>query len=386
MVVRRNNSAESGQPLFLHYIQPCWYMKQYYIAHSRLLTHILFWVGYLLVYTGVHSDGEDGMLHYFEIEVAGLPGAMLVAYINMYMLFPRFFVKEKYLQYIASAVLLLFVASLMNRMLSEWVMEPLLMPDTTHVDPIFVWYMLLKGMLWFLSPVLLLTLVICILRNWFIQQQLQQELTKEKLGAELNYLKGQVHPHFLFNTLNNLYALTLKASPSAPVVVLKLSELMSYMLYDARSSSISLEKEITHIRNYIQLEQLRYGQRLEVSLNISGDVMHQQVPPLLLIPFIENAFKHGVSNETDEVWVTIDIKVKNGWLGVKVENSFSGHQPRLEEGRSGIGWNNVSRRLALLYPGSHELMRREEPDRYIVDLKLKLDGAPVLINTLHQHE
>ncbi|MEC5146394.1 histidine kinase [Chitinophaga sp. 212800010-3] len=361
-------------------------MKQYYIAHSRLLTHILFWVGYLLVYTGVHSDGEDGMLHYFEIEVAGLPGAMLVAYINMYMLFPRFFVKEKYLQYIASAVLLLFVASLMNRMLSEWVMEPLLMPDTTHVDPIFVWYMLLKGMLWFLSPVLLLTLVICILRNWFIQQQLQQELTKEKLGAELNYLKGQVHPHFLFNTLNNLYALTLKASPSAPVVVLKLSELMSYMLYDARSSSISLEKEITHIRNYIQLEQLRYGERLEVSLNISGDVMHQQVPPLLLIPFIENAFKHGVSNETDEVWVTIDIKVKNGWLGVKVENSFSGHQPRLEEGRSGIGWNNVSRRLALLYPGSHELMRREEPDRYIVDLKLKLDGAPVLINTLHQHE
>ncbi|NLU95748.1 sensor histidine kinase [Chitinophaga sp. Ak27] len=347
------------------------------IGRHRWLTHLLFWSMYILVFTGVHSDGDDGWRYYFTIELMGLPGAVLVAYMNMYVLFPWLFVRKRYGWYIISAIVLLFAASLMNRVLSECVFEPVFLSETTHRDDIFVWYFLLKAMLWFLSPVLMFTLVLRIFKQSYYQEQHQQELAREKLGAELNFLKAQVHPHFLFNTLNNLYSLTLQASPVAPVVVLKLSELMSYMLYDAQLAGIALDKEISHIQNYIQLEQLRYGNRLDVSLNVSGDTGLRQVAPLLLIPFVENAFKHGVSNETDAVWVTIDIKVKGDWLQVKVENSHTDlveDTPAPANLCNGIGLQNVVRRLMLLYPQAHELQQKKEPGRYTVDLKIKLPG------------
>jgi LytS/YehU family sensor histidine kinase len=252
--------------------------------------------------------------------------------------------------------------------------EPTFLPEETTPENIFVWYMLFKGMLWFLSPVLLLTLVIQIFKQWFTQEQQHQETAREKLNAELNFLKAQVHPHFLFNTLNNLYSLTLQASPAAPLTVLKLSELMSYMLYDSQSAMVSLSKEINHIRNYVELETIRYGNRLDVSVNVSGEIVGKQIAPLLLIPFAENAFKHGISNETDNVWVTIDIKEKAGWLNVKVENSRTDDGiTTTDKGPSGgIGLQNVLRRLDLLYPGSHQLELKKEPDRYMVDLKIKI--------------
>lgn len=349
-------------------------MRQFYIANNRLLTHILFWAGYMLTYTGVHFNGGESFLYYFLEELPGLPAAMLIAYVNMYVLFPRFFNKKQYLAYCAWALLLLFVASVLSRTLTEKVVEPLFFPEETTPENIFVWYMLFKGMLWFLSPVLLLTLVIQIFKQWFTQEQQHQEIAREKLNAELNFLKAQVHPHFLFNTLNNLYSLTLQASPAAPLTVLKLSELMSYMLYDSQSAMVSLSKEINHIRNYVELEKIRYGNRLDVSVNVSGEIVGKQIAPLLLIPFAENAFKHGISNETDNVWVTIDIKEKAGWLNVKVENSRTedGISATDKNSSSGIGLQNVLRRLDLLYPGSHQLELKKEPDRYMVDLKIKI--------------
>lgn len=349
-------------------------IRQFYIADNRLLTHILFWAGYMLVYTGVHFQGGESFLYYFLVELPGLPAAMLVAYINMYVLYPRFFYKKKYLAYCVSALLLLFAGAVLSRIIQEWVTEPLFLPKETHPDSIFVWYMLFKGMLWFLSPVLLLTLVIRIFKQWFAQEQLQQEVEKEKLNAELNFLKAQVHPHFLFNTLNNLYSLTLQASPAAPLTVLKLSELMSYMLYDSRSDMVPLNKEIKHIRSYIELETIRYGNRLDVSVNVSGDITGKLIAPLLLIPFAENAFKHGVSNEMDKVWVTIDIKEKAGWLNVKVENSLTddGIAAPGKNTPNGIGLQNVLRRLQLLYPKTHQVELKKEPDRYMVDLKIKI--------------
>jgi hypothetical protein len=347
--------------------------KRFYIGNKRWLTHLLFWVGYLLVYTGVHT-GDDELWEYFLYEVERLPSAMLVAYVNLYVLYPRFFVRRQYGMYTLTAILLLFAGSLMNRAVTELWFEPLFFPDSTTPEPIFVWYMLFKGMVWFLSPVLLLTLVVKILQHWYQQEQRQQKMEQEQLSAELNFLKAQVHPHFLFNTLNNLYALTLQSSPAAPAVVLKLSELMSYMLYDSQVPVISLQREVQHIRNYIELEQLRYGNRLDVSLNVSGETGQVSIAPLLLIPFVENAFKHGVSEETDHVWITIDIKVKQGWLIVKVENSYTdGPAPAGEaKDKNGIGMQNVTRRLNLVYPGAHELVVSKEAGRYGVDLKIKI--------------
>ncbi|MDJ1472579.1 sensor histidine kinase [Xanthocytophaga flava] len=350
-------------------------MKQpFYIANNRPLTHILFWIAYLLVYTGVHADGEDFFLTYFQIELQKLPPAILVAYINMYLLFPLFFIQRKYVAYSLWAVVLLFIASVVGRALIERVIEPLFYADTTVVEEIFIGYLLLKSMLWFLSPILLFTLVLKVFRQWVDQEQYNQEMAKEKLATELNFLKAQVQPHFLFNTLNNLYALTLQASPVAPRVVLKLSELMSYMLYDSQSDTLLLSKEISHIQNYIELEKLRYTSRLDLSLNVSGDIHDKRIAPLLLIPFVENAFKHGVSNETNQIWVTIDIKVKDNWLSVKVENSHTGDEvvSSLSNNHNGLGLQNIARRLKLLYPNDHELVIKKETDRYLVDLKIKI--------------
>jgi hypothetical protein len=348
--------------------------KRFYIAGNRALTHLLFWLGYLLVYTGVHAEGEDGLFTYFLEELEKLPPAILVAYVNIYVLFPRFFKQKKYPAYAVSAILLLFVASLLGRILIERFIEPCFFPDTTYFEAIFVWYLLFKGMLWFLAPVLLFTLVIKALEYWVDQERLHQETMREKLGAELNFLKAQVHPHFLFNTLNNLYALTLQSSPAAPKVVLKLSELMSYMLYESQSERILLDKEIGHIKNYIDLEKLRYGDRLEVSFNASGETDGQKIAPLLLVPFVENAFKHGVSDETDNVWVTIDIKIKDGWLNVKVENSHTDGESASNDNSpaGGIGLLNVKRRLAILYPENHQLVLQKEAGYYTVDLKIQL--------------
>lgn len=346
-------------------------MKRYYIGNSRLLTHILFWIGYIFIYTSVHIEGRDGMLVYFQEELEGVPAAMFVAYMNLYVLFPYLYAQKKYIAYTIAAVLLLFTGSVLGRVLQEWVFEPTFFADTTTVEPIFIWYMLFKGMLWFLSPVLFFTLLVKILQQSYEREQLHQEIVKEKLYAELNFLKAQVHPHFLFNTLNNLYALTLQSSPIAPTIVLKLSGLMSYMLYDSQNALIDLQKEITHILNYIELEKIRYSERLDVSLNVSGNTDHVSIAPLLLIPFIENAFKHGVSNETDHIWVTVDIKVKDEWLHLKVENSVS--DPGSQQAHtSGIGLQNITRRLDLLYPGRHELKLIKEPERYIADLRIKL--------------
>lgn len=346
-------------------------LTRFYIANNRPFTHILFWVGYLLIYTGVHADGGDGWWIYFTGELQGVPAAMLIAYVNMYVLFPRFFLARQYISYGLLAILLLFVVSILNRIFGQLV-APVLYPQITERDPVFVWYMILKSMLWFLSPILLLTLVIKVFQQSVQQEQRYQETVRERLTAELNFLKAQVHPHFLFNTLNNLYALTLQSSQSAPKVVLKLSELMSYMLYDAQSASIALGKEIAHIQNYVELEKLRYNNRLEVSLNVSGEIGQKRIAPLLLIPFVENAFKHGVANDIDQVWVTIDIKAQAAWVSVQVENSYTPGIAASAGEKSGIGLQNVTRRLELLYPQMHELTIQKEQDRYMVDLKIKL--------------
>ncbi len=347
---------------------------RFYIKGNRLLTHILLWMGYLFVYTGVHAESEDGLWAYFLIELQGLPAAMLVTYVNIYFLFPRFFKQKRYTAYAAGAIVLLFVASLLNRILIERIIEPRFFPDTTYYEPIFVWYLLFKVMLWFLAPVLLFTLLIKAVGHWVDQERLHQDTMREKLAAELNLLKAQVQPHFLFNTLNNLYALTLQSAPAAPQVVLKLSELMSYMLYESQSERILLEKEIAHIRNYITLEKLRYGDRLDVSLTASGETESKMIAPLLLIPFVENAFKHGVSDEMDDVWVTMDIKAKDGWLSLKVENSHAGGENRDARNTvtGGIGLQNVKRRLDLLYPGAHKLTLTKGAEHYTVDLKIRL--------------
>jgi two-component system, LytTR family, sensor kinase len=339
---------------------------------------VVFWAVFLL-FTGLAWGYCNSIMNSryfpqaFESGIVELPILAGLIYLNLYVLLPTFFVTKRYTFYLLLLLALFIITAILIRVLnvyyinvrypSEW--------DNNHILDI---YHVGKIMLLRVTPVFVVATVIKLLQFWHNEQKTARDLLKEKLDAELNYLKGQVHPHFLFNTLNNLYALTLQKSDQAPKIVLKLSELMSYMLYDSQENKIALQKELTHVQNYIDLEKIRYGNRLDVSFNISGDIKNRYIAPLILIPFIENAFKHGVSNETENCWITIDCKVKENGLMVKVENSKSNGvvSSDILHYKNGIGLHNVKRRLALLYPGNYELNIENSSEYYAVDLKLSL--------------
>jgi sensor histidine kinase YesM len=220
-----------------------------------------------------------------------------------------------------------------------------------------------------------------------VLEKTAQDLEKGKLEAELKLLKSQINPHFLFNTLNNLYVLALNSSNRAPEVVYKLSQLMSYMLYESNQTHVALGKEIQYVQNYIALEKIRYGDRLDVALNIFvEDTEGIQIPPLLLLPYIDNFFKHGVCNQIDKVWVRIDILVQDEQLVLKVENSKSYFPEDLTRKKSGIGLYNARKRLDLIYKDCYNLQIFNEDETFLVILKIQLNGEPVKENVLVRDE
>jgi len=185
-------------------------------------------------------------------------------------------------------------------------------------------------------------------------------------------LRAQLHPHFLFNTLNNIYSLVREKSDTAPKMLLQLSALLSYVLYECKADRVLLSKEIGIIKDYTALEKERYGERLDISMNFSGDIKDQMIVPMLFQPFIENAFKHGTSEQLGKVWMSIDLSVKKNQLYFKIINSCDeAHQ--MSTNANGIGITNVKKRLEFLYPNQHKLEYGFEKNVYIVSLILYLE-------------
>src|SRR5690606_14711726 len=182
------------------------------------------------------------------------------------------------------------------------------------------------------------------------------------------FLKTQIHPHFLFNTLNNLYALTLKKSSRAPEMVLKLSELINYMLYECTSEEVPLEKEIKFIRNYGDIEKMRYGEKLDIDIRVTGDAQGRKIAPLVLLPFVENCFKHGASEELQQSWVKVTIDVNAYNTLIKVENNKA--TVNGVKKKKGIGITNVKRRLDLIYQNAHELKIINGEETFLVILSI----------------
>ena len=217
---------------------------------------------------------------------------------------------------------------------------------------------------------------------------------KEKITAEIQLLKAQVHPHFLFNTLNNIYSFSLEGSPKTPGLILKLSSLLSYMLYDCKADEVLLEKETSIMKDYIDLEKERYGNRIEISWSVEGDTRKEYIAPLLMLPFLENAFKHGTSEQIDKPWLNVDIAVRQHVLRCKIANSKNEFVPH---SKNGIGIENVRKRLNFLYPEKHELKMSDEGNFFVVSLLVSLSAeTPVYIkkpasalkeqNTVHERQ
>lgn len=212
-----------------------------------------------------------------------------------------------------------------------------------------------------------------LLKHWYQQRQEMMEMKQQKLSAELQLLKSQVHPHFLFNTLNNLYSFTLHESHKAPEIVLKLSQLLRFMIYESNVPAIPLLREIAILKDYIELEKLRYGNRLDISLSFTGNLEGKLIPPLLLLPLIENSFKHGTSRQLDQCWISLDMHVENDTMSLKLLNSLDNEYTPANGHHKGLGLQNVKRRLELLFHGKYSFQARQEEDMFIVQLQLQLE-------------
>jgi len=223
----------------------------------------------------------------------------------------------------------------------------------------------------------LLTTVLHIVMDWWRYQQEKKELITRTMESELRLLKSQINPHFLFNTLNNLYALTLKKSDLAPEIVLKLSEIMRYMLYECNERQVLLSKEIQYLNNYLDLERLRQPEGASIHFEVLGSVSNQLIAPLLLVPFVENSFKHGLNHQINGGgYVHLKLEVAFDQLIFEIENAKFGHLPATTFNRSGgIGLVNVRQRLQLLYPDRYHLEIKDEPHFYRVILYLDLGNT-----------
>lgn len=338
----------------------------------RLVRHFVFWTVHILVFSFLFKTPDQSYWTMHVLSALWVPGFILYGYPVMYWIVPRYLLKEKYLQF--SLVLLLWAVGgyFFNYIFRTQVLFPV--SDLLH-------YKVNNKNPWAANSYLSMNVMagfgcmIVLFKYWIKKQKDFLTAEKAKTTAELQLLKAQIHPHFLFNTLNNIYSFSMKRSPKTTAMIAKLSSLLSYVLYDCKNNEVLLTKEIEVLKNYIELEKERYGNRLEVSINIEGDVEGKFITPLLLLPFIENAFKHGTSEQLEKPWLSIDIAAKQNLLCFKVVNSKNEFSPAKPKG---IGIENVQKRLAYLYEGKHELRLNDEGNFFVVSLMLELNGLPIV--------
>lgn len=206
------------------------------------------------------------------------------------------------------------------------------------------------------------------IEDFFANEKEKTALLTEKLNAENAFLKNQLNPHFLFNTLNNIYSLALNQSPKTPEAVMKLSELMRYMLYESNQEKVSLETELTYLNNFIELQKMRYSRQTYIDFEVVGDVSSQRIAPLMLIPFVENAFKHGSVQDVNHP-LSIRLLVNQNNLNFMVKNQLANQN---KDKYGGIGLENIKKRLNLIYPNSYHLEIQNDADSYSTELNLIL--------------
>jgi two-component system, LytTR family, sensor histidine kinase AlgZ len=291
---------------------------------------------------------------------------MSIAYLNYFYFLARWLKHKNFWRYLAEFTLPFILFVVLRIQLERYLIDGLSRKEAyfysnsfvVQVVAITLFIVIFVGMLRFAA-------------EWFVLEAKKKEIENEKLYAELNFLKAQINPHFLFNTLNNLYYLAYSQSPNTTEVISKLSQMMRYMIYDTNHPKVLLSKEIEYMENYISLEKLRLNTNIPIDISITGQVDAVTISPLIFITFLENAFKHGVNNNNPNSWIKVNIKVNTEDCLYEVENSKIPKSRDSKEEKSGIGLTNVKRRLELSYPGKYQLLIEDLKDKYRVELKLK---------------
>lgn len=335
-------------------------------ARKDTLFHILFWIG--LYVTFILLDPRGLSASRFITEIVNVGFYMIIVYFNIYFLIPNYLRQSSGVNYAVSLVLAALVLTPIKTLVFYLGFSD--SPGAQH------YFISRQGTIFFTMLFYgAVSTIFQIILDWQKGSVEKIELQHKNTETELNFLKSQINPHFLFNTLNNLYALTLKKSDLAPEVVLKLSEMMRYMLYECNEESVLLKKEVNYLENYLELEKLRQKKNMKIDFLVEGMIRDQKIAPLLFIPFLENSFKHGPNSQLGEGYVKILMKIFENEVRFSIDNSKAETIPNPSGKKSGgIGLVNVKRRLELVYPNSHELIIKDSPNNYFIDLTIKLDN------------
>ncbi len=350
--------------------------KAQHSRNLRVILHIIFWIIVGSFYLIVFNQNSEIKAVSYILSAGLLPVAFLESYFFNYTLIPKYLGKKQYGKFFLFSLYTILTSTWLSFLIVMFALVFILKKDAS-LDPA-----VLHPELQVISLNFIVFLAISIkqVKRTFYMQQEKNELEKTALTtelklkeAELKLLKAQVHPHFLFNTLNNLYGLTLEKSDEAPGLVLRLSEILDYILYRCDEQRVLLKEEINNLKNYIEIEKIRYSSKLKLQQSFPENYKNLKIAPLIILPFVENAFKHGVSNFPGTAFVKIKISLIEKSLVVFIENSKNPVRNKYKEHSKGIGLTNVRKRLDLMYPEKYILALDEKPKTYSVNLTLQLD-------------
>jgi two-component system, LytTR family, sensor kinase len=348
------------------------------LSDRILLFYLVYWLLYLLFFSfqrflayNTQPDPET-LITSVKINLIYLPDVIIITHFLTNFIFPRFYFRNRFRQfYIILGLTILFypVIPFLVRILVVERYVKLHHADYTLENYFSAMLIFVFG----LAPLAWYSIARYLKDDLLFHQKLDNDRLKALLKlkeTELKLLRSQLHPHFLFNTLNNIYLLALEKSDKTPDLIIRLGDMLSYIIYDCNSDKVPLSKEIDFIKGFIELQRVRF-ESCDISLDISGEINEQKLAPLILHTFVENSFKHGASRDTGISWIKISIEANNGILDFSVKNSkvSDSISKNIE---AGIGIDNTRRRLELLYKERYELEIDDQDDRYSVFLRLKL--------------
>jgi two-component system, LytTR family, sensor kinase len=345
---------------------------------KRIFLHIAFWLCYILFKTSQNLSSDlTGSPDSFTLAVLKVlfTAQLVFLIVKVPMVYALFYITRKYLAKqwsIAQTIIAGFIVFILSLAVFLPVKQFIVIEGIYKIDTSLAAalnYPSIFSSLFILLFVSSVALTIKLIRTGIKQKEKEQEIINKKLETELQFLKAQTNPHFLFNTLNNIYALARKKSDNTPEAVMKLSKLLRFMLYESQKPLIPLKEEVQVLNDYLELERIRYNEKLKMSFVKSIDDETQPIAPLILLPFVENAFKHGVGESRFGSSIYIDLKLTQGNLYFRIENSISTSTQNLNLEK--LGLKNIKRQLELLYPG-HRLEIENDETHFAVTLTLKL--------------
>lgn len=340
--------------------------------------YVLYWTGYVLLFSLIQGIPSNDFLTAFYNELFGLvPKVFFVAIVIEWLMNELLF-KKRTTFFIISYFMLVLLFAIILRIIDNYIILQYFLTNWTKEalfsSPPFL-YSVIK-----LQFVVTIPFSVKLFNFWAVENTRVHVIQSEKMKAELDSLRNQFHPHFLFNVLNSLYSKILSKSDESADIVLRISSILRFSVYEVNNKAISLENEINYLTNYIELQKIRFDSQLELSFSVTGIIENKFIEPFLIQPFIENSFKYCMNNVFRSGWITIFISANEDWLTIKVENSLpnnndQSHKLATLTENNRVGLSSVKKRLAILYPDRHVLKIIEGEDSFFVSLKIRLDAT-----------